>query len=349
MRMMIANHMFSTRDVEIKDIDLAYTRYRGRNNPQEGVEDLAKNLETYGLHNPVKLMNLDSKLVVLAGWRRIMAAKRLGWKVIPANVYDGIDDGKAHEINVIDNAGRIDLSLTEQAAQIKFLRKERNLPVPELAKLYGRGTNYIYELLQLDEMPQDVQELVGRGELSLSAAVALKKFPASSRSMYMKRALAERWSVKRIEEERSALRKASSANDLRITPERQFDAVRFEFTPDNVRHLESFHNIIGRKMGNPGPFRCQFSSTIAATESTPPYVCPNDIEWVVLSPGDYYYGREEEFGEGDVVPIERRGAWMFACTDCVKGVFENVVFHPDLSFIYPVDRKEVLDKLFSPL
>jgi len=335
--------MFRIRDVAIDEIDLSYTRFRARNDAQDEVKDLAESMKANGLHNPVKLWTLDDRIVVLGGWRRINAAKVLGWKVIPAIVYNGIDEGNATEINIIDNANRIDLSLIEQAAQVQFLRTERGLPVPEIAKLYGRGTNYIYELLQLGDMPTDVRDIVGRGELSLSAAVALEKFPATSRSMYIQRAVAERWSVKRIEEERSALKKTLRANDLRITPDRRFDALRFDFTPNNRRLLEVYHEGIGRYIGNPGPYRCQYSSTIPAKEKTPPYVCPNDIEWAVLAPGGYYYG-QEEFSEPDVIPLERRSVWMLSCTDCVNRVFENVVFHPDLAFVYPMDRVELNEK-----
>jgi hypothetical protein len=33
---------------------------------------------------------------------------------------------------------------------------------------------------------------------------------------------------------------------------------------------------------------------------------------------------------------------MLGCTDCVKRVFGDVVFHPDVSYVYPCDRPECL-------
>jgi hypothetical protein len=143
--------------------------------------------------------------------------------------------------------------------------------------------------------------------------------------------------VRRIEKERSKLKKPSRVSDLDITPDRRFDAVRFDFTPINTWRLQSYYEDFGRFLGDPGPYRCQFSSTIIAREMTPPYVCPNFIEWAVLAPGDYYYGHKG-YAEGEIVPMEERGVWMLACMDCVKRVFLNVVFHPEIPFVYPADR-----------
>ena len=78
-------------------------------------------------------------------------------------------------------------------------------------------------------------------------------------------------------------------------------------------------------------------SGVVLHRRAPPYKCPNSIQWAVLSLGDYHYGRSG-YKEGDVVPLEDRDLWMLACTDCVKRLFKNVVFHPDVSFVYPCDR-----------
>ena len=61
-----------------------------------GIDELADSIRKYGLLTPIIL---DDDYVLLAGFRRLQAAKRLGWTSIPATVVDASDKiGRSHQV-----------------------------------------------------------------------------------------------------------------------------------------------------------------------------------------------------------------------------------------------------------
>jgi len=83
------------------------------------IDDLAKSIKEIGLLNPITITK-DFRLV--AGYHRLTACKKLGWKTIPANVVD-MDALKAELAEIDENLIRNELTVLERAEQLKR-RKE---------------------------------------------------------------------------------------------------------------------------------------------------------------------------------------------------------------------------------
>src|SRR5579871_1046874 len=88
----------------IHPLSLAEIKANERNPRQRlrDIPELASSLQTYGLLQPVVVRPVDGGYVLLAGHRRVEAARSLGWEVIPAIVRPATDD-EAYLLTVVDN------------------------------------------------------------------------------------------------------------------------------------------------------------------------------------------------------------------------------------------------------
>ena len=75
-------------------------------------------MKTYGLLQPVVVRPLEGGYVLLAGHRRVAAARSLGWESIPAIVRPATDD-EAYLLTIVDNLQRQDLSPRKSRRRLK--------------------------------------------------------------------------------------------------------------------------------------------------------------------------------------------------------------------------------------
>jgi hypothetical protein len=104
-------------------------------------------------------------------------------------------------------------------------------------------------------------------------------------------------------------------------------------TPHIYRVFQSRWELLEKDMGVPAPARCDYTTSIPAKNTNPPYVCQNEIEWAVLAPANYHHHKKEHLGS--TVPLEKRDAWSFVCRECAVKLYGNVVFHEDKTFEFP--------------
>lgn len=105
--------------IAIEDIRI---RKRVRNE-LEHIEELMESMRHYGLLNPI---TVNSKYTLIAGRRRLEAAKRLGWRSINALVLDDTDKISELELEIEENTQRSDFSEAELMAAYTRLEKLRN-------------------------------------------------------------------------------------------------------------------------------------------------------------------------------------------------------------------------------
>jgi len=86
------------------------------------IEGLMESLRRHGQLTPI-IVNRDNELI--AGFRRLQAAKRLGWKSIEAVILDRPSEQQKLEIEIEENVQRQDLSAGELAEGLMRLQKLR--------------------------------------------------------------------------------------------------------------------------------------------------------------------------------------------------------------------------------
>lgn len=118
---------------------------------------LVESVRAHGILEPLLARELPTgALELLAGERRLEAAKSAGLAAVPVRVLEGLSDAGARAIAITENLARRDLSAWEEAAAVRQLRdarREEGLPVDvrALAAASGRSKSVTAELVRIAE------------------------------------------------------------------------------------------------------------------------------------------------------------------------------------------------------
>ncbi len=161
----------------IEDTDIskiAVSQFLLRLSTREEVQELSKSITEHGLLNPivVRIKN-DFKYEIVAGNRRYMACKILGYKKIACHVIE-LDDKGAFEISLIENIQRKTLHQIEEAQAFhKYISEFGWGGATELSKKIGKSVSYVTRRMRLLELPPDVIASITSSEIATSAAEEL--------------------------------------------------------------------------------------------------------------------------------------------------------------------------------
>jgi len=141
------------------------------------IEELALSIKEYGVLQPiaVKRMN-DGFFELIAGERRVKAAKLAGLKNIPAIVMEILDEDSTI-IALIENLQREDLNFFEEAEGYASLMNDYGLTQEQVAKKVGKNQSTIANKIRLLRLPREVKEYIIQNGLTERHARALLKIP----------------------------------------------------------------------------------------------------------------------------------------------------------------------------
>src|SRR5579859_2706650 len=226
----------SAQEIPIDSIDPNPYQTRRRIN-EAALEELAESIRASGVIQPVVLRPItNGRFQLVAGERRWHASRRAGKATIPAVVRQ-ISNEQAMEITIIENLQREDLNPMEQARAFERLSREFSLTQEQIASRTGKDRASIANFIRLLKLPEDVQNALEAGVLSLGhgkVLLALAGFPE-----HLERAAREiiekQLSVRQTEELVGKLLNPQAAEQKQEKPPRQLDPnVR-----DAQRSLES--------------------------------------------------------------------------------------------------------------
>ncbi len=161
---------------------------------------LADSLRERGVLQPVLVRPVPGGTYeLIAGERRWRAAQMAGFDRVPALVRPH-GDAESLELALIENMAREDLNPVEEARACALLVEELGLTREEVGRRVGRSRVAVSNLLRLLELPDEVLELLGEGELSEGHGRALLMASDHSDRRRLARAAAvEGWTVRRTE------------------------------------------------------------------------------------------------------------------------------------------------------
>jgi ParB family transcriptional regulator, chromosome partitioning protein len=143
----------------------------------EAVAGLAESIRSQGLIQPVVVRpRVQGGYELIAGERRWRAARQAGIASVPAVVREA-DDRDTLLLGLVENVAREDLSPVEEGRAYAILLDEFGLSLGEVAERVGKSKPTVSNRVRLLELPSDVLDLVGRGELSEGHARALLSIP----------------------------------------------------------------------------------------------------------------------------------------------------------------------------
>lgn len=188
-------------------------------NPRQrlrGVEELADSMRAYGLLQAVLVRPTNTGYALIAGHRRLAAAKLLGWSEIPAVVRGVRTDDDAFLLTLTENLQRDDLTPREQSRALEILVRERGWSTRQIASAVKRSPAFISKRLRVFD--DDVlAPLVLRGSLAVSVAEELLPLPPAERARLAQQAAAEGWDRATL---RAAIQKRATAVGRKQSPNR---------------------------------------------------------------------------------------------------------------------------------
>ncbi len=153
----------------------------------EKLEQLADSIREKGIIQPLLVTRGRSRRYsLIAGERRLRAAKLAGLDEVPVVLLDETGDRERLELALIENIQRHDLNPIEEAQAYSQLLEDFQLTQEEVAKRVGRQRSTITNVLRLLQLPENVQEDVVQGKLSEGHARVLlrvKEQPALLQSV----------------------------------------------------------------------------------------------------------------------------------------------------------------------
>jgi ParB family chromosome partitioning protein len=168
---------------------------------EQALEELAQSMRAGGILQPVIVRPVGDSYELVAGERRLRAARLAELSKIPA-VVRVLSDEQALELSLVENIQREDLNPLEQARAFERLSSEFALTQDQIARRTGKDRTTVANMMRLLRLPADVQALVEEGWLTAGHARALLKLedsPALQRVL-AKRMAARRVSVRQAEE-----------------------------------------------------------------------------------------------------------------------------------------------------
>ena len=138
----------------------------------EKINELAGSIEASGMLQPLVVRSTAGGYELIAGERRLRAARRLGLSEVPVIVHETADPNSLL-LALIENLQREDLNPIEEAAAFAELQEQFNLTQEQVAERVGRSRSAVANALRLLSLPDPIKEHVSRGELPAGQARAL--------------------------------------------------------------------------------------------------------------------------------------------------------------------------------
>jgi len=166
----------------------------------DALEALAMSIREVGVLQPIVVRKAGNGFELIAGERRLRAAKLAGLATVPAVIRES-DDAESLREALIENIHREDLNPIELAEAFRELLEELGLKQETLAERLGMSRSHIANTIRLLQLPAEVQQLLGEGRIQAGHGRALLSLgDAEAQRTLAVRIAAEDVSVREVEE-----------------------------------------------------------------------------------------------------------------------------------------------------
>ena len=159
-------------EIDIVDLEPNTHQPRARFDP-DAVQELADSIKEKGVIQPVVVRRYGSGYQLIAGERRLRAARQAGLETVPAILVDVGTDQEMMEISLIENVQREDLNPIEEARAYRALMESCFLTQEEVAQKVGKNRSTVTNTLRLLHLTEEVRNALQDGQISMGHARAL--------------------------------------------------------------------------------------------------------------------------------------------------------------------------------
>jgi ParB family chromosome partitioning protein len=200
--------------VQVVPLTTVVASTRNPRRKQLNIEQLAASMQAYGLLQPVVVRQRNSQYEVIAGHRRLEAARLLGWTDLPVLIRNDAEDD-VYVLTLVENLQRDDLNPREEAAALEVLLRERGWTTVEVAHAINRSQPYVSKRLRVFEDPV-LAPAVLANRLSVSMAEELLSVAEAHRYELLQLAVDQGWDRQRLRQ--AAKRKLTAKKQQSTRP-----------------------------------------------------------------------------------------------------------------------------------
>ena len=200
---------------------------------EEKLQELAASIKEFGVVQPLVVRKKGKGYELVAGERRLRAAKLAGLTSVPAIIKE-YDDIKMMEIALVENIQRHDLNPIEEAQGLRRLMAECKLTQEQAAEKVGRSRVAVTNILRLLNLPEAIQGFIVEGKLNMGQAKQLLGLPKQEQQLEVAKAIMENgWSSRMTEQVVRLLKEGKQLKIVREIVEEQ--APKAKEKPANKR------------------------------------------------------------------------------------------------------------------
>jgi len=167
----------------------------------EDLVELQESVKTSGLLQPITVRRRAGRdgFELIAGERRLRAAKNLGWREIPAIIKE-IDDRTLLTLALVENLQRTDLNPIEEGEGYHQLTNQFGLTQQQIAETVGKDRTTIANMLRLLQLPEPARRFLQEGNLTMGHAKVLLGLEDPDKIVFLAREIvAEGLTVREVE------------------------------------------------------------------------------------------------------------------------------------------------------
>jgi len=222
----------------------------------EDLQELAESIKAQGILQPLLVRNHAAGYELIAGERRLRAAKRAGLNQVPV-VIKQVTDEKMLEMSIVENIQRENLNPIEEAEAYHSLITQLNLTQDQASARVGKSRSAVANFLRLRQLPQQIKDSITDDTLSMGHARALLGAENSAQQLTAWRAVvSKKLSVRETE---SLVRRLKAVKKRpKISRDSSEQIYLSSLAEDLSRHLGT--KILIKKDGKKGKVEIEFYS-----------------------------------------------------------------------------------------
>ncbi len=175
--------------------------YQPRRNFEEtGIKELAASIREVGILQPLVIRSTETGFELIAGERRLRAAKEAGLERVPVLIRQAVES-ESMELALVENLQREDLNPLETATAYQALIDSFGMTKEQLAERLGKSRPAITNTLGLLRLPESIRAMVLAEQLTEGHARALRALESEEEMLSVaERVRTEKLSVRKVEE-----------------------------------------------------------------------------------------------------------------------------------------------------
>lgn len=163
---------FELENIPLTKIQLGYNVRK--EDLEKGIDELALNIKTIGLQQPVVVFKKGDHFELIIGQRRYLAFKHLGRDSIPAIITKVTNDTDAIIKSFSENVHRLDLGYRDKNRVAKEL-KEKYKTDAKVAEYLGVSVQTVRNYLGYSGVPDEIKDLVEKKQISANTAIRIAR------------------------------------------------------------------------------------------------------------------------------------------------------------------------------